>query len=236
MNSAPKIAHLFLVRDDLTQERVWRQFFRGNEDHYSLYVHAKWPHRMTSDLIRHRLVTRLCPTEYGKASLVQAERLLLEAALEDERNSFFLLHSESCVPIRPFETVYRQLMENGRTWLYYFRGSMERYAGVNQRAVHKHHFYKTSQFFCLTRFHAQWLVDQPIEGNWQQCECADEHYIPALLSMCGELERCLQRQLTFTDRDVTRRESPAGPACFHKLSSADLNRLQQTPSLFARKF
>ena len=38
--AVPKIAFLFLVREDIVFEPLWRRYFAGHEGRYSLYVHA----------------------------------------------------------------------------------------------------------------------------------------------------------------------------------------------------
>lgn len=47
--------------------------------------------------------------EWGNASIVDAERRLLAAALADRNNERFVLLSESCIPIRNLTFVYHYL-------------------------------------------------------------------------------------------------------------------------------
>ena len=72
-----KIAHLFLVRADLHQEAVWEEFFGGAGRSYSIYVHPKWPDRVTTRLFRDCIISEVCATEYGRVSIVEAELCLL---------------------------------------------------------------------------------------------------------------------------------------------------------------
>ena len=48
--------------------------------------------------------------KWGQHSLVTAERLLLQAALEDPANAWFVLLSETTVPLYPPTVLWRQLM------------------------------------------------------------------------------------------------------------------------------
>ena len=112
---------------------------------------------------------------------------LLGSRLSDAANQFFLLHSESCVPIRTFSHVYRELFRLGQSWLNYHQGSMERYARIDRRAVRERHFYKASQFFCLIRPHVELILANSDLSAWSSAVIADEHYVPTLLAMCGRL-------------------------------------------------
>src|SRR5579871_2591299 len=173
MKNDAKVAHLFLIRNGLNHEEIWRRFFYGQDEYFSMYVHAKWPDQLPSEFLRRRLLSRHCETKYATVSLVRAARLLLEEALRDRRNQQFLLHSESCVPIRSFARVYHGLFEIGKSWLSAARGSMYRYAGVNRLAIPLVDFYKSSQFFCLTRTDAEIVVAHNGVEDWENCSCAD---------------------------------------------------------------
>src|SRR5688500_3280959 len=105
-----KLAHLFLIRDGLNHGPLWKRFFRGRKGLYEVYVHAKSPSQLKSDWLRGNLISDYCDTQWGSVSLVKAELLLLKAALQDTSNRFFVLHSESCIPIRRFDFVYNKIV------------------------------------------------------------------------------------------------------------------------------
>jgi len=231
-----RIAHLFLIRNNLNHEEIWANYFKGHESKYNIYVHAKWPEQMTSELLRDRHIPKRCDTNYAEASLVKAELLLLEQAFKNRENCFFLLHSESCVPIRSFEYVYRHLFNKGRSWLRYYRGNMKRYYSVEMSAIPLKHFFTASQWFCLTRDHVATLLSKGTLKNWRHSIVPDEYFIPSTLAMSGKLQECLPQPLTFADWDVQRKETPGGPATFHKLLPGDVEALLRTKALFARKF
>jgi len=228
----PKLAHLFLIREGLNHEIVWERFFLHHEETYSLYVHAKWPNSVKSRWLQRNLIEDHCDTEWGSVSIVQAELQLLKAALRTKDNRFFLLHSESCVPLRPFGEIYEELFRIDRSWIHYHRGNMRRYQGVNQAVIPKRHFLKSSQFFCLTRAHAELLVKRLDLNNWKECYCADEHCVASTLSEYGELDKCVKRDLTFAHWPQQSRS----PITFSNLSYSELKLFRTTPALFARKF
>lgn len=231
-----KLAHLFLVRANLHQEAMWEEFFSEADDAFSIYVHPKWPEKVTTSLFRNRIVPGVYPTEYGRISIVQAELCLLRAAISDQANQFFLMHSESCIPIRTFSRVQKEVFRLGRSWLNYHQGSMCRHSHIDGRAVPEEHFYKASQFFCLSRRHVERILANCDLTAWKDSWSPEEHYFTTALAMCGELAECAQRDLTFADWDSSRRESGWGPATFHALLPDDAAKLQSTDCLFARKF
>jgi core-2/I-Branching enzyme len=231
-----RIAHLFLIRSGLNQEKVWKSFFRGYEPYYSVYVHAKHRNRIASRLLRHNHISAWCETKYADVSLVRAELLLLREALQNKENKFLLLHSESCVPIRSFEFVYSSLFTVGTSRLYSFREDMLRYYGVNTSRIPHSAFLKSSQFFCLTRDHAKAVLENGRIEDWAESECADEHYIPTVLNLSGRLHECSPVPLAYADWDPKRRTSRTGPVVFDKLLPKDVQALRQTQCLFARKF
>jgi hypothetical protein len=229
---AAKLAHLFLVRDNLNQYPIWERFFADHEAFYTRYAHAKWPEKIRSTWFRNCVIPNLCQTEYATISLVKAELLLLKEALNDKQNHFFLLHSESCIPLHSFKYTYQEIFDTSKSWISFGKGSMERYSGVDQRSIPSLNFYKSSQFFCLTRDHASLLVENANLSLWTRSHCPDEHYVPTNLSIHDRLHECLRTDLTFTfwQGQIN------SPVTFHAMSPDHLMLLRKTSSLFARKF
>lgn len=53
--------------------------------------------------------------KWGGMSQVIAIKSLVRAALLDERNVWFMLMSETCIPLVPFEKFYTTLMQNDKS-------------------------------------------------------------------------------------------------------------------------
>ena len=66
-------------------------------------------------------VFHLQVAEWGKMSMCDAERRLLANALLDNSNEWFILLSESCVPLYPFRVIYHYIMRSK----YSFMGSFD---------------------------------------------------------------------------------------------------------------
>jgi hypothetical protein len=54
---------------------------------------------------------------WGEATMIEAERLLLSAALQDPLNLRFLLLSDSCIPLYNFGYVYNYVMSSHKSFV-----------------------------------------------------------------------------------------------------------------------
>jgi len=170
-----------------------------------------------------RQLTNSMKVEWGEASMIQAERLLLGAALEDPANQRFVLLSDSCVPLYDFSYTYNYLMASPRSFVDSFLDKKEgRYNPKMSTVIPRHKWRKGSQWISLVRSHAEVVVDDeaifpifkkfckrrpPINARMgkkniklqKQHNCIpDEHYVQTLFAMSdieGELER---RTVTYT--------------------------------------
>ncbi|KAK7245894.1 hypothetical protein RIF29_40748 [Crotalaria pallida] len=235
----PKIAFLFLVRRNVPLDFLWGTFFQnGDVSRFSVYVHSA-PGFVLDDsttrshFFKSRQLTNSIQVSWGESSMIQAEKLLLEAALEDPANQRFVLLSDSCVPLYNFSYVYDYVMASPRSFVDSFldvKGG--RYNPIMSPKIPREKWRKGSQWITLVRSHAEVIVDDdvifsvfkkyckrrpPIDFRkgklnlklQKQHNCIpDEHYVQTLLAMHGleaELER---RSLTYTlwNQSATRTE------------------------------
>src|SRR4029078_5027143 len=63
-------------------------------------------------LLTHRV--HAVPTKWGDISLVEAESELYKAALKDKSNAYFILLSDTCVPVRSFNYIYNRIKRDER--------------------------------------------------------------------------------------------------------------------------
>jgi len=104
-----KIAFLFLTQKDFTQEKLWIDYFSGvDNEKYSMYFHAK-PGFVHENFSKFQINS--IPTEWGRFSLIEAQQLLLNESLLDEKNTHFIFVSESTIPISNFDDFYKYLNE-----------------------------------------------------------------------------------------------------------------------------
>ncbi|KAL3345594.1 hypothetical protein AABB24_024518 [Solanum stoloniferum] len=119
----PKVAFLFLVRRNLPLDFLWGNFFENADTgNFSIYVHSEpgfvFDESTTrSTFFYNRQLTNSIKVAWGESSMIQAEKLLLGAALDDPANQRFVLLSDSCVPLYNFSFIYNYLMASRRSFV-----------------------------------------------------------------------------------------------------------------------
>ncbi|GAB2240046.1 hypothetical protein Droror1_Dr00020564 [Drosera rotundifolia] len=224
-----KIAFLFLVRRDLPLDFLWGSFFEGvDAANYSIYIHSQPGFvfgQSTTKLpvFYGRHLSNSIQVGWGESSMIEAERLLLDAALEDPANQRFVLLSDSCVPLYNFSYIYKYIMASQRSFVDSFLDPKdERYHPKMPPYIPKYKWRKGSQWITLVRKHAEVVVDDeailpvfqryckrrpPVDESLgkqniklqKQHNCIpDEHYVQTLLAMRGLEKELERRTLTYT--------------------------------------
>ena len=104
-----KIAFLFLTLDNPNFPNVWNEYFKNNEEKINIYIHPKYPEKVTWK--PECIIDKLVPTEWG--FIVSAYKQLFKYAFDDDKkNKKFITLSESCLPIKPFNKLYKDLMKD----------------------------------------------------------------------------------------------------------------------------
>ncbi|XP_050216312.1 glycosyltransferase BC10-like [Mercurialis annua] len=196
-SNSPRIAFMFLTPGSLPFERLWEQFFNGHEDRFSVYVHAS---KEKPVHVSRYFVGRDIPShkvEWGKISMVEAEKRLLARALLDPNNQHFVLLSDSCVPLHSFDYVYNFLMFTNISYIDSFEDhgpdGNGRYSEHMLPEIEKEYFRKGSQWFSMKRQHAIIVMSDFLyytkfrlfcrpNMNGRNCY-ADEHYLPTVFHM-----------------------------------------------------
>jgi hypothetical protein len=166
-----KIAFLFLTIDNLYFQDLWKIYFKNNMDMINIYMHPKLPDNVT--YLNNNIIKNLKKTIWGK--LVDAEISLLETALSDDKdNYYFILLSESCLPIKNFKKLYNFLQKNKKY-------SYINFVGNNN--LEKQFKYKHSQWFCLNRHHVKKLLLQKkkILNYYNKIYTGDEYIFNSIL-------------------------------------------------------
>nr|KJB55244.1 hypothetical protein B456_009G069100 [Gossypium raimondii] len=192
-----KIAFLFLTPGTLPFELLWDKFFRGHEGRFSVYVHAsrEKPGHTSQYFIGRDIHSE--NVDWGKISMVDAERRLLAHALLDPDNLQFVLLSDSCVPLHNFDYVYNYLMHTNVSFIDCFVDlgphGTGRYSERMMPEVEKAAFRKGSQWFSMKRQHAIIIMADSLyytkfrlycKPNFEGRNCyADEHYLPTFFNM-----------------------------------------------------
>jgi len=134
--------------------------------------------------------------EWGKVSLQEAENRLLFNALLDDTNSWFLLLSESCIPVDNFTNTYKHITESNHSFIMSFQESRDLQGTRLNRGKHWQmapevvvdNFRKGSQWFQINRDLALVVAEDAIYyPKFVDSFCQphpvcyiDEHYLPTL--------------------------------------------------------
>lgn len=165
----PKIAFLFLTRRNLPLDFLWGSFFENADAaNFSIYIHSEPGFVFDESTTRsaffyNRQLGNSIKVGWGESSMIEAERLLFGAALEDPANRRFVLLSDSCVPLYNFSYIYNSLMASPRSFVDSFLDKKEgRYNPKMSHVIPKNKWRKGSQWITIVRSHAEVIVDDEI--------------------------------------------------------------------------
>ncbi|KAM7278889.1 hypothetical protein ACFE04_006313 [Oxalis oulophora] len=192
--SKAKVAFMFLTRGPIHLAPLWEMFFKGNEGLYSIYIHTDplfeglWPE--TSVFHGRRIPSK--NVEWGKISMIDAERRLIANALLDFSNVRFVLLSESCIPLFNFTTVHSYLTNTNQSFVSSWDDPRKigrgRYNPRMYPEINISDWRKGSQWFEVTRELATEIVSDKKFYSIFRDHCnkpcySDEHYIPTLVNI-----------------------------------------------------
>jgi hypothetical protein len=156
-----KIAFLFLTLDNPNFPKIWNSYFKGHSDKYTIYIHPKYPEKVTWQ--KNRIIKNLQITAWG--FITRAYMELLKEAYKDQDNYKFVTISESCIPIQSFDAFYKECINDRRSFIkispisrydweerLFMRDYKER---ENAKKIIKHY-----ARFCLNREHVKLLLEK----------------------------------------------------------------------------
>ncbi|XP_037457114.1 glycosyltransferase BC10-like isoform X2 [Triticum dicoccoides] len=160
-----RVAFLFIARNRLPLDLVWDAFFRGdNEGRFSIFVHSRPGFVLTRATTRSRFfynrqVNNSVQVDWGEASMIEAERILLSHALKDPFNERFVFVSDSCVPLYNFNYTYDYIMSASTSFVDSFADTKQgRYNPRMDPIIPVENWRKGSQWAVLIKKHAEVVV------------------------------------------------------------------------------
>ncbi|GER47972.1 Core-2/I-branching beta-1,6-N-acetylglucosaminyltransferase family protein [Striga asiatica] len=209
----PKIAFLFLARNRIPLDMVWDEFFRGDaENSFSIYVHSRPGFVLNTKTTRstfflNRQINDSIQVDWGEASMIEAERILLRHALMDPSNTRFLFLSDSCIPLYNFSYTYDYIMSASTSFVDSFADTKEgRYNPKMHPVVPVDTWRKGSQKRSLPEF---WRESSPPTDASKEHNCIpDEHYVQTLLNQKGLEKEITRRSLTYSSWDFSSSRDP----------------------------
>jgi hypothetical protein len=197
-----KIAFLFLITSHITHEPVWRNFFEGNHERYSIYIHSKETLDKTSAFKQYEMAIKVATTW---ERTMAAQIAMLKEALQDPLNEKFVFVSGDSVPIQKFDFVYQQLMQHSLSIFNYSWSSHQDpdstfyYPKRILNGIPYEKQFKNSQWIVLNRKHAEMMVkDSEILSLIVQTPCDNEHYPSTFLSMQNLLSEVVNQPTMLT--------------------------------------
>ncbi|GKV48734.1 hypothetical protein SLEP1_g55533 [Rubroshorea leprosula] len=205
----PKVAFMFLTKGPMPLAPLWDRFFKGHEGFYSIYVHSlpSFDGKFPSTSVFHGRQIPSQVAEWGKMSMCDAERRLLANALLDISNEWFILLSESCIPLYSFSVIYHYIKKSKYSFVGVFddpgpvgRG---RYNENMAPEVNITQWRKGSQWFEIDRKLAIKIVEDStyylkFEEFCKPACYVDEHYFPTMLTI-EAADLLANRSLTSVD-------------------------------------
>ncbi|XP_065877556.1 glycosyltransferase BC10 isoform X2 [Euphorbia lathyris] len=221
-----RIAFLFIARNRLPLDMVWDAFLKVIDVLQGVFSSRA---RNLNFQFTFILGLALYSVDWGEATMIQAERILLRHALEDPQNERFVFLSDSCIPLYNFSYTYDYIMSTATSFVDSFADTKDgRYNPKMAPVVLVDKWRKGSQWVVLTRKHAEVVVndtkvfltfqqhcrrkslpefwrDRPLPADpSKEHNCIpDEHYVQTLLAQEGLEGEITRRSLTHSSWDVS---------------------------------
>ncbi|GAV70250.1 Branch domain-containing protein [Cephalotus follicularis] len=230
----PKLAFLFIARNRLPLDILWDSFFKGEENRFSVFVHSRPGFLFNKATTRsvhflNRQLNNSIQVDWGQASMIEAERILLRHALMDPFNKRFVFLSDSCIPLYNFSYTYDYIMSTPTSFVDSFADTKEgRYNPRMNPVIPVYNWRKGSQWAVLTRGHAGVVVNDttvfpmfkrhckrrslpefwrdrplPADASKEHNCIPDEHYVQTLLAQEGLEGEITRRSLTHSSWDLS---------------------------------
>ena len=182
-----KIALLFLTIDNHNKSAIWNNFLK-NTNYFNIYCHPKYPNKVTDSFLKDNIIPELAETAWGE--LVLAYYNLLKHAFKNEENYKFVYLSDSCIPIKNAEIVYKELMKDNATYVdldvkttkYDIEHRFNKHIHIYKKyGITKYNFIKHSGWFVLNRYHSQVLLsNEKIFKYFNKVLAGDENLLSIL--------------------------------------------------------
>lgn len=237
-----KIALCFLTYDNLSKPKIWKNQIDLNKDLFSIYIHSKDYFKDNLYNFNQYIITdKIKDTLWGDISLVKATLRLFEQAYLDEKNMFFVLLSDKCIPLKPLKKIYDFIIQiNDNIIDEVDNNSQYRYHGLSKPNYFEYNnFKKQSQWMILKRSTVNFFLNNSdfIDYFGNTFECPDEHFF---INLCYKFKiRFINQRITYCNwkRQLISFRSPIHPKTYNNLDNNEVIRvINSYPNcLFIRK-
>ena len=200
-----KIAFLFLTIDDINFPQIWECYFRNvDKELYSIYFHPKHPEKVSNEWLKKYQISNL--TETGWGFITHAYYNLMEEAYKDKLNMKFITISESCIPLRTFKSLYKQLLIKDDIRTSYIKFMNITNYDLNERIKtnqgwEKYKFVKHYARFSLSRYHVEILMKHKDDFIFFNSMHVGDEFFLSLLQPFDYVE---DREITYDNWEYVR--------------------------------
>jgi len=241
-----KIALCFLTYGNLSHPKIWKRF---ENEKFNIYIHNK--NEFTGHFDKYCLKNRI-ETKWASISLVKATLNLFREAYQDEENEYFILLSDTCIPLYKEDEIYNKILEidnniissysardNGYSYFpnWNHKQCNQRFNSLNDKNFfNKNNFKKQHQWLLLKRETTKFFIDNDfthIYGN--RFIMTDEHYFINIM---------VKFNISFTNKCLTFVNRQQGsdfkkyrkfPKTYSKLTNEMVKNVLKYDTLFMRK-
>lgn len=238
----PQVAFLFLTRGDVHHLDIWEEYLGQAGGRARVLAHTKDTSLISEkSFLKEAQIKEKVETEWASLSLVHATLALLKTALADGDTTHFILVSESCVPVRPFDQLRMNLRRDNRSRMRVWPAEEVRKGGNPNKGrrmdamagIAMENAYFHDQWMCLSREDALIVTEKDRTRCFERVYIPDECYFATVLAASGKppREAIANRPITWTDW-----RGGAHPQEYLKVLPRDVASIAESGCYFARKF
>lgn len=234
------IALCFLTYDKLNQNNIWNNLFLKHRDKLNIYIHNKKEFIDKKHNTNQYCIKKKIATQYGNISLVSATIKLLKEAYKYENNKYFILLSNSCIPIQTYNYIYTQINKYD-TNMFFGTGhpmgkdGQERFYNlINDNFIHYDHWMSQSQWCILKRDTVNFFIENDYTPLFKNMFAPDEHYF---INICHKFRIPYKlSNITYVNWDKgTYYDNGFRPYTYNYLDINTINNIRIEGYLFMRK-
>lgn len=227
------IAFCFLLKNEVVHRDIWTKFFNGHKNKYNIYSHIKQDDKdhKIPEIIRQGSIP-IVETQWCGESLIIAFANMLKRALKNKKNKYFVLVSGECIPLYPFDVIYKKLFSDPRSRM-----------DISERRNDIGSYYYASQWMSLNRDCAELFIDASLNFDYLKYviqrigdHCPDEIYpIYFFINSFGPFfsKEIINKRITYTKW----KPGAMHPVKFNKTElELEIKNICKSDALFARKF
>ncbi len=231
-----KIALLFLTQSNVNHPELWKILLEQAPNKYNVYIHSKVP--IEDPYFQKYRIPKVVKTSWSIHA--KAWQVLLQEAVKNPENVRFALLSESCIPLYSLRTIYKKILSDEFTHMFYRRPWWPKDNPREVRIVNPKYRYGNWEWIVLNRKHAELVAaDQALINVISAFENDQESYFATLFAMHGCLiDETYNQSYTYMNWE----HSPNGGASPYPFTEAStfnnvlIDEAYDSGALFARKF